>query len=315
MARGRGDGYRGTMRVHDLFPHYARFLDAAAAAGVHDAPTSETGADSAATLLRLLETHYVQPSRTLLAPLLQDWEHWAGSLAGTLGTLELGRAREAIATAERRGDPGRAEATLAAVERKFGRKLEGELVLMAGFGRADGYARFEHGTHCVYIGLDYPEPADHYLDLIIAHELGHVVREGDPRTWAALGLPASMAHETFQESCPFEEHMIGEGLSTALSNAIYPGHERHELLFFTPAQLAWCEAHDEVIGSAIRRFYGTAEEHYRLYAPDAVAPGSPERTQYYAGYRAIESLVQRGHDLNALFETPARRILELAGKR
>ena len=303
-----------TMRVHDLLPCYARFLAEAAAEGILPAPEPNAPADRTHRLMRLLETHYLEPNRELLGPLLHDWEHWARPLGNTLDGLDLGQAKEAIATAKRRGYPDRAEATLAAVERRFGRTLRGEMVLMAGFGRADGYARFEHGSHCVYIGLDYPEPEDHYLDLIIAHELGHVVREGDARTWAALDLPAVMAHEEFQERCPFEEHMIGEGLSTALSNAIYPGHGRGEVLFFTPEQLAWCAANEDAIWAAMRRFYGTAEEHYSLYARDTVAPGSPERTQYYAGYTAVDSLVQGGHDLEALFETPARRILELAGR-
>jgi hypothetical protein len=302
------------MRIHDLMPSYASFLDRAAAEGIRAKAGPDAPAGRGEALQRLLESYYIEPNRQLLGQLLRDWDHRARPLTDRLAGLDLDQARQAVATAKRRGYPGRAEITLGAVERKFSRRLQGELVLMAGFGQADGYARFEHGTHCVYIGVDYPEPADHYLDLIIAHELGHVVREGDPHTWAALGLPAVMDHTEFQERCPFEEHMIGEGLSTALSNAVYPGHARHEVLFFEPAQLAWCEAHEEAIWAAMRRFYRTAEEHYTLYRPGAVEPGSPERTQYYAGYTAVERLVAGGHDLLELFATPARQILELAGR-
>jgi len=302
------------IQIHDLLPAYRRFLDAATAAGI--APQGSRGRPDARAreLARILEAEYVEPHAALLRPLFSDWDHWTRPLIETLTSLDLEAAQQAVTTAGRRGYPARAERTLRSVEKHFGRSLEGNLVLMAGFGRADGYARFDQGNHCVYIGLDYPEPEDHYLDLIIAHELGHVLREGDPRTWQALGLPSVMPHEQFQQSCPFEEHMIGEGLSTAVSEAIFPGYAAHEYLFFTREEYAWCASHEQEIWAALRRFYGTAQEHYSLYARDSVAPGSPERTQYYAGFSVLQALRLGGSSIRELITLPSKQILERTGK-
>lgn len=300
------------MRVHDLMPSFERFVERAAA---DVGPGAEGPAAQAARkfdLLAALEAEYIGPNRAVLAPLLADWEHWSRPFTQTLESFDVATARRAIGAARRRGYPSRAAKTAAEVERFFGRTLDADLVLIAGFGRLDGYARFERGRHTVYIGADYPEDEDHYLDLIIAHEVGHVVREGDPRTWRALGLEIDMTHEEFQERCPFEEHMIGEGLSTALSEAIFPGHAPREYLYFTDEQYAWCAAHEAEIEAGLRAFRGTSEAHYGLYARDAIAPGSPERTQYYWGHAVARKLVLGGAALTKLFETPAREILARA---
>jgi hypothetical protein len=302
------------MRVHDLMPSFERFVDRVAAQVSPGSEGPVAAAGRKHDLALALEEEYIGPNRTWLAPLLADWDSWSRPFEQTLESFDTATAREAIAAAKRRGFPERARRTVEAVERFFGRTLDADLLLMAGFGRLDGYARFERGVHVVYIGADYPAETDHYLDLIVAHELGHVVREGDPRTWAALGLSIDMSHDEFQERCPFEEHMIGEGLSTALSEAIHPGHAPEEYLYFTAQQYRWCVEHEAEIRSGLARFRGTAEEHYVLYSRGAVAPGSPERTQYYWGYRVVRKLVEKGDDLRRLFETPAPELLARAGE-
>jgi hypothetical protein len=123
-----------------------------------------------------------------------------------------------------------------------------------------------------------------------------------------------MTHDEFTERCPFEEHMIGEGLSTALSEQIYPGHRPEEYLYFSKEQYDWCAAHEREIAAGLERFRGTTEQHYGLYARDAIAPGSPERTQYFHGWRVVRRLVQQGRDLRDLVKLPAKEILALAGK-
>jgi hypothetical protein len=279
-------------------PFFERFVARAAADG---------------DIARAFEEDYVGPNRAILEPLFADWEAWSRPFARTLESFDPGKARAAIERAKRRGYPERAARVLERVEAFFGRPLEGELALIAGFGRLDGYARFDRGRHCVYIGVDYPEEADFYLDLIVAHELAHVAREGDPATWRRLGLPPDMTHDEFQERCPFEEHMIGEGLSTALSEEIFPGHRLHDYLFFEEEQAAWCLAHEAEIRSGLRRFRGTCEEHYALYAREVVAPGSPERVQYYWGYKLVKNAAGTGIPLRALFSMPASDIMARGG--
>ncbi len=294
-------------------PSYARFTERVARAVSPGSEGPAAARGHKACVLAAFEAEYLAPHRAQLGPVLSDMEGWTAPIADTLAGFDPARARRAIETAARRGYPGRAARTVEKVESFFGRPLDADLVLMAGFGRIDGYARFERGRHVVYIGIDYPEPADHYLDLIIAHEVGHVVREGDPATWKALGLDIDMTHDEFTERCPFEEHMLGEGLSTALSEAIYPGHAPHEYLYFTPEQWDWCRAYAKDIAAALRRFRGTREEHYALYARDAITPGSPERCQYFHGWMAVRSLLERGHDLRDVFRRGANEILEMAG--
>lgn len=292
------------MRVHDLLPAFARFTERAAALGGGDVDR----------ILGVFEEEYLAPGRGFLGPLLADMEGWTSPLRETLREFDPARARRAIERALDRGYPGRARGTAEKVEAFFGRSLDADMVLLAGFGRIDGYARFDRGRHVVYIGVDYPEPEDHYLDLIISHEVGHVVREGDPAIWRALGLDIDMSHDRFTEVCPFEEHMIGEGLSTALSEAIYPGHPLHEYLYFEPEQFDWCRAYQGDIARYLRRFRGTAERHYELYARDAITPGSPERTQYFHGWMAVRKLMKEGRSLRELFALPAAEVLRLAGE-
>jgi hypothetical protein len=302
------------VRIHDLMPAYARFVERAATLVSRGAEGPAAAHGRTQDVIAAFEHEYVEPNRQYLAPLFADMEGWSAPLRDTLSGFDPARGRKALETTARRGYPDRARATVDRVEEYFGRKLDADLVLLAGFGRIDGYARFERGRHVVYIGVDYPDPADHYLDLIIAHEVGHVYREGDPGTWTSLSLDIDMTHDQFTERCPFEEHMLGEGLSTALSEQIYPGYPLHEYLYFTREQFDWCRAYEKDIAAALRRFRGTCEAHYGLYARDAITPGSPERTQYFEGWMIVRRLVQQGKDLRELFKKPAKEILEMAGE-
>ncbi len=298
------------MRIHNLLPAFEDFVRAA-----------ESAQDRPAERREAFERCYVEPNRTLLGPLLEDVASWSEPLEKRLGRFDAKAARETLERLARDGHPQRAHRTVEAVERFLGAPLEGDLVLFGALGRMDGYARFDRGSHVVYIGLDYPAEgsggvdAATYFDILIAHELGHVVREGRPGTWSALGERIDMSHDDFVERVPFDEHMLGEGLSTALSEVLYPGHGSEAYLFFEPAQARWCEAHDAEIAAVARRLYGTRQEHWFLYGRDAVAPGSPERTQYYWGWQVVKRLMRAGRDLRDLFATPAPEILDLAGER
>lgn len=303
------------MRIHDLMPSFARFVDRADARVSHgsEGPMAERARDD--DIIRLFESEYVRANEKVLRPLIEDLAGWSRPMTDSLAGFSVERARRMLATYARRGYPDRAHRTVAKVEELFGRTLDADMCLFAAFGRIDGYARFDRGRHVVYIGCDYPEPDDAYLDLIIAHETGHVVREGNPATWTALGGSIDMSHDEFTERCPFEEHMVGEGLSTALSEAIWPGRPLHEYLYFTPEQHAWCVENHAAIREGLRRFHGTCEAHYSLYGLDAIAPGSPERTQYYFGWMAVRKLVfEAKKDLRELYTTPAKEILRMAGE-
>ncbi len=295
------------MRVHDLLSAFERLVE-----------RDPRDIDAAG-----LEALYVGPHRAILKPLLDDIASWTQEpFLERVRRYDRARGLAAVARARRRGYPPRARGTLRAVELFFDARLEGDLVLFGGFGRMDGYARFDRGKHVVYRGLAYDgglagtdtSEGDRYFDILIAHELGHVVREGRGDVWEAYGERPDMTHDEFVERVPFEEHMLGEGLSTALSEAIYPGAGTAAYLYYEPGEMAWCEAHEKEIAATLRPLYGTRGEHYAFYAEDAVAPGSPERVPYYWGYRLVKNALAAGSDLRTLFASSAADLLLLAGE-
>src|SRR6201999_3644761 len=105
----------------------------------------------------------------------------------------------------------------------MGFKLEGEAILMGAFTAMDGYARFDRGTHRVFLGVDESHGRGRYLDVLIAHELTHVGRESRPEVGAGFGLNPRRTQAEVTESQPVVEHLMGEGFSCAVSELVVPG--------------------------------------------------------------------------------------------
>jgi hypothetical protein len=109
------------------------------------------------------------------------------------------------------------------VENLFGFKLEGEVFLLGTFESMDGFARFEHGRHKVYLGLDESFSNGKYLDVLTTHELTHVARESRPEVWQGFGLDPKMSRADFLEYQPVIEHVFGEW---PISLLLTPGFSR-----------------------------------------------------------------------------------------
>jgi hypothetical protein len=112
---------------------------------------------------------------------------------------------------------------LAQVENLFGFKLAGDIFIIGAFAGMDGYARFEKGSHRVFLGVDESFERGKYLDVLITHELTHVARESRPEVWEGWGLNPKMTNSEFTDSQPVIEHLVGEGFSCVVSEILVPG--------------------------------------------------------------------------------------------
>jgi hypothetical protein len=167
-------------------------------------------------------------------------------------------------------DPEREEARLRAriqdIETLFGFPLEGEVILMGAFTGMDGYARFDQGSHRVFLGVDESHGRGRYLDVLIAHELTHVARESRPEVWEGFGLNPKMTQAEFTESQPVIEHLIGEGFSCAISELVVPGEPAWTYAYQSQDSLARILEHGPAIDRAIWRELRDPDGDYgRLY--------------------------------------------------
>jgi len=119
----------------------------------------------------------------------------------------------------------RFQQNLKLVEDLFGFRLEGEVFLLGTFQNMDGFARFDQGTHKVFLGLDENHLNGKYIDVLTTHELTHVARESRPEVWEGFGLNPKMSRKDFLEYQPVIEHLFGEGFSCAVSEILVPGEE------------------------------------------------------------------------------------------
>jgi len=126
---------------------------------------------------------------------------------------------------------------LADIENLFKFKLEGEVFLVGTFEDMDGYARFDRGSHKVYLGVDenYHRP---YIDILMTHELTHVARESRPEVWEGFGLNPKMTQKEFQLYQPVIEHLMGEGFSCVVSEILVPREDPWDYVYQTKESLA-----------------------------------------------------------------------------
>ena len=117
----------------------------------------------------------------------------------------------------------RLEHWIHAIEKLFDFKLKGEVILLGTFHTMDGFAQFDKGQHRVFLGVDENFHHPHYCDILIAHELTHVARETRPEVWEGYGLDPLMSRSVYLNAQTVVEHLMGEGLSCAVSEILVPG--------------------------------------------------------------------------------------------
>lgn len=243
----------------------------------------------------------------LLRPLIEDSKRWG--MAWKAPRLE--HARETVERLSGLEHLPRARRIVARFEEVVGRRLDCDIVLLAGLRRPEGYSRFDRGRNTVFIGLDNPDNMAHpdQFEVILAHELLHTVRDPTPEVLADYGGWREMTHDDFVARYSFQEHLVSESLATSLSWVAYPGAEEHQYVYVPRDRHPWCIANRALIARRILEAIERKEHYHTFYDEDVVAPGSPMCCDYYFGFHlgrfALEH--QPPHELVVL---PATRFLD-----
>jgi hypothetical protein len=217
-----------------------------------------------------------------LAALLEDMErHWS-----TVGEApSLSEARDVL----RHLSPSDHRARVPRIGERF-RAVAGELptvdvILLAGLERPEGYSRFDGGSNTIFVGLDHPTAlaySDH-LELILAHEMCHAVRDPDHAVLGDYGGTPSMSHDEFVALHPFREHLVSEALATSISEAAYPGRPDRRYIYFEEEAIGWCEEHRREVTDRMLLALEREEPYQTFYSPGSVTPDSPDCCDYWFG--------------------------------
>ncbi|MCM2278762.1 MAG: hypothetical protein NDJ89_11865 [Oligoflexia bacterium] len=249
------------------------------------------------------EEAYFRPLEPILRPMLEDWGidapeafhaeleglDWAAYRTHALG-LDPEQEEKRVRTHARR------------VEELLGVKLGGEAVLFGAFEMMDGYARFDRGSHRVFLGVDEDPGHDQYLDVLISHELTHVARETQPSVWDGFGpdsgLSLAMTHDEFTERLPVIEHLFNEGFSCAVSELLLPGLPPWLYVYQTEESLKKIIAHatavDKVVHEELRKSDGG--DYGNLYNTMGYRPKLPLFCHYvWAWHWAKRVIATEGH--------------------
>ncbi|MCW8140050.1 MAG: hypothetical protein KIT58_14220 [Planctomycetota bacterium] len=194
-------------------------------------------------------------------------------------------------------DPAREEARLrrrlADVEALFGAPLGGQALLFGAFTCMDGYARFDRGDHTVFLGVDESHGRGAYLDVLIAHELTHVVRESRPEVWAGWGLSLDMTNHEFTERLPVVEHLVNEGFSCVVSELLVPGEDRWHYAYQSEDDLARIVNHGPAVDAVVHAELRHPDGDYgRLYSPSRYGRSMPMFTHYVWAWQWVKRLLR-----------------------
>lgn len=240
--------------------------------------------------------------------LLADMKQWSGRVGP-------GPSREKVSDLVRALDAAsytrRAETTIGRFAEVMGVRPAIDIVLVAGFGRPEGYSRFDRGRNTIFIGIDHPRNLGdpRHFDVILAHELTHAVRDPTPEVLAEYGGSPGMTHDDFIERYPFREHLVSEALATSVSEVAYPGLPDGTYLFFDPEEVLWCDAHRGLIAERMRQALADSVDYGTFYHENVVAPGSPSCCDYYFGFH-LGRFAERELSPAVLARLPARAFLD-----
>ena len=254
------------MKVHNFLPHLLEALKRW--------PTRPTEQEFA---------QYLRPMKTLVKPMVDDFiDRFGGGLYQVTEGLNWEVYRDEALLLDPVAEEIRARVHLENVEKCLGVKLEGDVVLFGAFTAMDGYARFDHGKHTVYLGVDESHGQGAYLDILISHELTHVAREPLPEIWAGFGLTPKMSHDEFTQNLPVIEHLMGEGFSCVISELLNPREPMWNYVYQSENSLARIIKHgpavDKVVHAELRKKkngnYGS------LYNTSSYVPELPRYAHY-----------------------------------
>jgi hypothetical protein len=212
----------------------------------------------------------------------------------TLKQLDFAEYRQSFLKLDPVKEEQRAQGHLEAVEAELGIRLQGEVILFAAFHAMDGYARFDRGSHRVYLGVDESHSQGEYLDILETHELTHVARESRPSVWTGWGLDPKMSHDEFVESQPVIEHLFGEGFSCTVSERLVASRQPWHYVYQSREDLKTIFAHARAVDEAVHRelALGNDGDWGRLYSSESYRPRMPVFTHYVWGWQWTKQLVR-----------------------
>ena len=279
-------------RIHYLIDNFKTFIEKAETDGKREA----------------FERHYLMPNKSLLTLLLNQKFLRKKNIFSVLDETDLEFYRRLIKKLESLGYPERAESTVNRAETLLGRVIPKNIILLFTLGGEEGITIYENGVPNIYVGLDYPQDNEIYFDLVLAHELGHAGRDTIPGVMEAYGGSIKMGHLELLSVTPFEEHVVGEGMATYFSEAIYPNNSSMDYLFYEPWEYEWCQSHESVIWNNFQKARGTRGNLSRFYQAGSLGQGSPGRTDYYLGYRAVKEALTK-YPFNEVLGMEASKVI------
>ncbi len=260
------------------------------------------------------DQNYLDPHLNYLQPLLDDFLIFRGvTFFDFLEEVEWKTFRKRVLTSL---DPAEAEANVAKkmndVEKLLGVKLRGEVVLFGAFTMMDGYARFNEGSHRVFLGLDEEFPSNTCRDILITHELTHVAPENRSKTWTDLGLSPTLNHDDMVKQLPTIEHLFGEGLSCLVSEILNPGHFAGSYVYQSKDSYKIAHKLSENINEVVHSVL--EHGHYReLYNLNHYAAGVPRFAHYLWAWQWVKSLYEsNGKDIHAILAMNSGELVKSA---
>lgn len=203
------------------------------------------------------------------------------------------------------------------VEQLFGFPLQGEVILFGAFTMMDGYARFDRGTHRVFLGVDESHGRGAYLDVLETHELVHVARESRPEVWQGWGLAPQMTQQEFWNTQPVIEHVFGEGFSCAISELLVPGEPEWHYAYQTRKSLARAlevgPAIDQRIKEEIQKPHDLSD-YSCLYSSGQYSMRVPPYSHYVWGWQFAKRLLREraGGDPRKLVSVCSKEFVKAA---
>jgi hypothetical protein len=265
--------------------------------------------------LRDFEENYYNPMANLVEEAIGTAEEMHSLLPG----LDWETYRERILKLDPAREEKRFRDNLAAVENLFGFQLEGETVLFGSLEAMDGYARFDKGSHRVFLGIDESFDQGNYLDILEVHELTHVARESRPEVWTGWGFNPKMSHQEFTQNQPSIEHVFGEGFSCTVSELLVRSDQHWDYAYQSREGLFQVLKNGASVDKVIHQNIGQSLEQAHdgnwgiLYSPMSYQPRLPMFTHYVWGWKWTRQLLQdRGGDPKELVRVCSKEFFDHA---
>lgn len=265
-----------------------------------------------------LELEFRREYYSLISPMtevmFQDFKRrWQTSFYGILEGLDWRTYREHVIALDPKFEEARVNRHLKAIEDLFEITPEGEIVLFGAFTCMDGYARFDQGKHRVFLGVDESHGRGAYLDVLIAHELTHVIRESRAPVWTGFDLDPKMTHDDFTELQPVIEHLFSEGFSCVISETTVPHQDPWNYAYQTQDSLAQILEHGPAVSRAIWATLKNPDANYReLYDTEIYKAPVARFAHYVWAWQWVKHLVHQygGGDPRALISQCSKQWMQ-----